>query len=71
MKWVDKVRGRSEAKTYKSGSETKIPSIQNEMDFKKAVKAFHPDVSDTFLKGVNTKKMHELLKTRKPKRSGR
>ena len=71
MKWKDKTRSPSSEKTYKSGSETKIPNIENEEDFKEAAKIFHPDVSHPFLKGVNNQKMQQLLKSRKNKKSDR
>ena len=60
IKW----RNTEDKKTYNLDDGVKEPKIDNNSDFKKAAKKFHPDLSDPFLKSVNEKKMQKLIEAR-------
>jgi hypothetical protein len=60
IKW----RNTNDKKSYNFDDGVKEPKIDNDSDFKRAAKKFHPDLSDPFLKSVNEKKMQKLIETR-------
>ena len=68
MKWKDSKTSDGDRKLFNARDEVEAPEILTKAEFRRAVKSFHPDKSDPFLREINTRKMQKLLGERNAKK---